>query len=91
MRGTTGSVNDVVETNSSLHGEEVDAFGDADSQGAHKLVDAKPGGTWYILMRPGKLKFLDLSQQIDASTERIEKLKASIRAKEEDPFRVTKQ
>jgi transposase, IS5 family len=91
VRGTAGSVNDVVEANSLLHGEEAEAFGDAGYQGAHKRADAKPGVTWHVAMRPGKRKTLDLSQPIDALTERIEKLKASIRAKVEHPFRVIKR
>lgn len=88
VRGTTGSVGDVVAANSLLHGEEAEAFGDAGYQGAHKRADAKPGVTWHVAMRPGKRKLLDPTQPIDALTERIEKLKASIRAKVEHPFRV---
>jgi len=91
VRGTTGSVNDVVQANSLLHGQEDEAFGDAGYQGAQKRVDAKPGVTWHVAMRPGKRKLLDPSQPIDALTERIEKLKASIRAKVEHPFRVIKR
>ncbi len=91
VRGTTGSVNDVVEANSLLYGEEAEAFGDAGDQGAHKRIDAKPGVTWHVAMRPGKRKMLDPTQPIDALTERIEKLKASIRAKVEHPFRVIKR
>lgn len=91
VRGTTGSVNDVVEANSLLHGEEAEAFGDAGYQGAHKRADARPGVTWHVAMRPGKRKLLDPTQPIDALTERIEKLKASIRAKVEHPFRVIKR
>jgi IS5 family transposase len=91
VRGSAGSVNDVVEANSLLHGEETEAFGDAGYQGAHKRADAKPGVTWHVAMRPGKRKTLNLNQPIDALTERIEKLKASIRAKVEHPFRVIKR
>lgn len=91
VRGTTGSVGDVLEANSLLHGEEAEAFGDAGYQGAHKRADAKPGVTWHVAMRPGKRKLLDPTQPIDALTERIEKLKASIRAKVEHPFRVIKR
>jgi IS5 family transposase len=52
VRGTAGSVNDVVEANALLHGEETEAFGDAGYQGAHKRPDAKPGVHWNIAMRP---------------------------------------
>ncbi|PXW95442.1 IS4 family transposase [Sphaerotilus hippei] len=91
VRGTAGSVGDVVEANSLLQGEETVAFGDAGYQGAHKRADAKPEVTWHVAMRPGKRKTLNPSQPIDALTERIEQLKASIRAKVEHPFRVIKR
>ena len=41
--GTSGSVNDVVEANALLHGEETEAWGDAVYQGAAKRPDAKAG------------------------------------------------
>ena len=41
VRGTTGSVNDVVEANALLHGEETEAWGDAGFQGAAKRPDAR--------------------------------------------------
>jgi len=41
VRGTAGSLNDVVEANSALHGDETDGFGDAGCQGAHKRPDAR--------------------------------------------------
>jgi transposase, IS5 family len=43
VRGTAGNVNDVVQANALLHGQESDAFGDAGYQGADKRDDAKPG------------------------------------------------
>ncbi|MDP4299065.1 IS5 family transposase [Leptothrix discophora] len=91
VRGTAGSVNDGVEANSLLLGDEVEAFGDAGYQGAHKRVDAKPGVTLHVAMRRGKRKLLDPTLSIDALTERIEKLKAGIRPKIEQPFRVIKR
>jgi IS5 family transposase len=54
VRSTAGNVNDVVEANSLLHGEETDAFGDAGYQGASKRPDAKAEVTWHIAMRPGR-------------------------------------
>jgi IS5 family transposase len=52
VRGTAGSVNDVIEANSLLHGQESDAFGDAGYQGAGKRPDARAGVNWHIAMRP---------------------------------------
>lgn len=92
VRGTSGNVSDVVEANSLLHGHETDVFADAGYQGAHKRPDAKEGVTWHVAMRPGKRKALDKQNNaIDALIEQLEKLKASIRAKVEHPFRVIKR
>jgi IS5 family transposase len=91
VRGTAGSVNDVVEANALLHGEETEAFGDAGYQGAHKRPDAKPGVRWNIAMRPGKRRALDKSRESNRLIDKLERLKASIRAKVEHPFRVIKR
>ena len=91
VRGTAGSVNDVVEANALLHGEEIQAWGDAGYQGASKRPDAKDGVRWNIAMRPGRRKQLDKTQLIDRLTDQLERIKASIRAKVEHPFRVIKR
>ncbi len=91
VRGTAGSVNDVVEANTLLHGKETQAWGDAGYQGASKRPDARTGVRWNIAMRPGKRKLLDRSRLVDDLAEQIEHLKASIRAKVEHPFRVIKR
>ncbi|PKF70727.1 IS5/IS1182 family transposase [Pseudomonas fluvialis] len=91
VRGTSGNVNDVVEANSLLHGQETDVFADAGYQGAHKRPDAKEDVTWHVAMRPGKRKLLDKADPMDALTDQVERIKASIRAKVEHPFRVIKR
>ena len=91
VRGTSGNVNDVVEANTLLHGQETEAFGDAGYQGAHKRPDASPDVRWNIAMRPGKRAALDKAKRIDRLTDKVEHLKASIRAKVEHPFRVIKR
>jgi IS5 family transposase len=91
VRGTSGHVNDVIEANSLLHGQETDAFADAGYQGAHKRPDAKAGVKWHVAMRPGLRKLLDKANPLDALTEKVERIKASIRAKVEHPFRVIKR
>ena len=91
VRGTSGNVHDVLEGNSLLHGQKVDAYGDAGYQGIHKRPDAKPGVTWHVAMRPGKRRALDKSNPLDQLTDRVEKAKAGIRAKVEHPFRVIKR
>lgn len=41
VRGTAANVNDVVEANSLLHGQETDDYGDAGYQGADKRPDSQ--------------------------------------------------
>lgn len=91
VRGTAGNVNDVLEANTLLHGEELEAWGDAGYQGAAKRPDAKAGVRWNIAMRPGKRRELNKTNFIDELTERLEHIKASIRAKVEHPCRVIKR
>ena len=87
VRGTAANVNDVVEGNSLLHGQETEVFADAGYQGAHKRPDAREGTTWHVAMRPGKRRALDKTKASGQLTEQVEKIKASIRAKVEHPFR----
>jgi len=92
VRGTSGNVADVTEGNSLLHGQEADVFGDAGYQGADKRADAKESHKWHVAMRPGKRRKLDKENNpIDAMVNKVEKIKASIRAKVEHPFRVIKR
>ena len=91
VRGTAGNVNDVLEANALLHGQETSAYGDAGYQGADKRPDAKSTMRWHIAMHPGKRRALDLDDEVDQLTHRIEKIKSSIRAKVEHPFRVLKR
>ena len=92
VRGTSGNVADVTEGNSLLHGQESDVFADAGYQGADKRPDAKADCKWHVAMRPGKRKKLDKDNKLaDALINKVEKIKASIRAKVEHPFRVIKR
>jgi len=91
VRGTAANVNDVVEANSLLHGQETDVFADAGYQGAAKRPDAKDDVNWHVAMRPGKRRALDKTKTIDHLIDQVERIKASVRAKVEHPFRVIKQ
>ena len=92
VRCTSGNVADVTEANSLLHGQEADVFGDAGYQGADKRPDAKPCHQWHVAMRPGKRRKLDKDNNpVDALIDKVERIKASIRAKVEHPFRVIKR
>ena len=91
VEGTAANVNDVTQAHQLLHGEEDDAFGDAGYQGVQKRPEAKADVNWHVAMKPGKRKALDLNDPAQAITDKIERVKASIRAKVEHPFRVVKK
>ncbi len=84
------NVNDVTQAGALLHGQEEDAFGDAGYQGAHKRIEAAQPA-WHVAMRPGWRRKLNPFIEPDWIAEQTEKLKASIRAKVEHPFRVLKR
>lgn len=71
VHGTAGHVNDVVEANSLLHGQETDVFAYAGYQGAHKRPDANSDVQWHVAMRPGLRKLLDKADPMDALTEQV--------------------
>ena len=52
---------------------------------------AKAKIKWHVAMHPGKRKTLDANQELHKLLEKVERLKASVRAKVEHPFRVIKQ
>ena len=88
--GTAANVNDLNVAGALLHGDEEVAFGDAGYQGVRKRPEAA-GPTWHVAMRPGLRRKLNPFIESDFVTERVEKMKASIRAKVEHPFRVLKR
>ena len=72
-----------------LHGEEKVVFADAGYQSASKWAEAT-GVDWHVAMRPGKRK-AHKHTPWGALSEQAERLKASVRAKVEHPFRVIKR
>ena len=90
VAGTAANVNDLNMAGALVHGEEEAAFGDAGYQGVHKRPEAQ-GPTWHVAMRQGKRRKLNPFIEPDFVAERVEKMKASIRAKVEHPFRVIKR
>ena len=91
VRGTAANVNDVVEGNSLLHGDETVVFADAGYQGEAQRADAQAETNWHVAMKPGKRRALDKSTPLGEVIDQIEKLKASVRAKVEHAFRVLKR
>jgi len=88
--GTAANVNDVTQAHKLLHGQETDVLADAGYQGVDKR-NPDLQVNWHVAMRPGKRKALDLSSELARDIDRVEQIKASIRAKVEHPFRVIKQ
>lgn len=90
--GTAANVCDVTQAAGLLHGQESDVFADAGYQGIAKRVEAKDLDVrWHVAMRPGKRRVLDKTRASHRLIDHLEKLKASVRAKVEHPFRVVKQ
>jgi IS5 family transposase len=89
---TAANVNDVTQAGALLHGQESDAFGDAGYRGVSKRPEVQgraQGPQWHIAMQPGKRKLLSDSA-LGQMLEKVEKIKASIRAKVEHPFHIVK-
>jgi IS5 family transposase len=88
---TPANINDVTQANALLHGNETMVFGDAGYVGVEKREENLDTSIqWEIAMRPGKRKQLDTTTRIGKLQEKLEHLKASVRAKVEHPFRVIK-
>ena len=91
VEGTAANVADVTVAHALLHGDEDVVFADAGYQGVAKRPENQ-GNTidWQVAMRPGKRRALSESD-IDQLRDRVERLKAQVRAKGEHAFRVVKR
>ena len=73
-----------------LHGQEINAFGDAGYQGVEKREENRDSNVeWHVALRPGKRKTLP-DTPLGRVIEQIEQLKTSVRAKVEHPFHIVK-
>ena len=86
---TAANVSDVTQVANLLHGKEKAVFGDAGYTGAEQRA-RKRGRKWYIAAKRGKVKAITDGTLRDL-TDKIEHMKASIRAAVEHPFRVIKR
>jgi IS5 family transposase len=87
---TAGNVSDVTQTHKLLHGDETMVFGDAGYQGAQKRPEnVDKSVTWHIAMKRSVRKMLK-KNPLGRIKEKLEKAKASVRAKVEHPFHVLK-
>lgn len=90
--GTAANVNDVTQAAKLVHGEETDVFADAGYQGVAKREEVQGiEANWHVAMRPGKRRALDKDSPMGAILDKLEHVKARIRAKVEHPFRVIKR
>ena len=85
--GTAANVSDVTQVHGLLHGQEAVVFADAGYLGATKRPEATGVG-WHVVMRSGKRQALDKQTKLGALLDKAEKLKVSVRAEMEHPFRV---
>lgn len=85
---TSANEHDITQADKLLHGKEKRAWFDAGYTGIEKRPEhQKRTIDWQVAMRPGKRTQLKPSSQAG----RLEKLKASVRAKVEHPFRYIKR
>lgn len=88
--GTAGNVADVTQAHALLHGDEIAALGDAGYQGVEKRPEnLGKAVTWHVAMKRSKRRALP-NNKLGRMREKLEHLKASVRAKVEHPFHVIK-
>lgn len=88
--GTAGNVSDVTQAHALLHGDETAALGDAGYQGVEKREEnLGKSVTWHVAMKRSKRK-TPPKNKLGRMLEKLEHLKASVRAKVEHPFHVIK-
>jgi IS5 family transposase len=91
---TAANAHDVTQAGELLHGAETDVFADSGYRGVEKREEvrqAHPSVNWHVAMMPSKRRALDKDTPMGSILEKLEKTKASIRAKVEHPFRVIKR
>jgi transposase, IS5 family len=90
---TAANEHDITQAANLLHGKEDVVFADSGYRGVHKREEVQeqhPDVNWHVAMMPSQRKALDMTRPSNTLVEQLEKLKASVRAKVEHPFRVIK-
>jgi IS5 family transposase len=88
--GTAGNVSDVTQAHVLLHGDETAPLGDVGYQGVEKRREnVGKAVTWHAAMKRSKRKALS-NNKLRRMAEKLEHLKASMRAKVEHPFHFIK-
>ena len=88
--GTPANVADVTKAHDLLHGGETVAFGDAGYIGVEQRPECKRRIEWQVAMKPGQRRTLR-DTAAGRLRDRIEHLKAQVRARGEHAFRVIKR
>ena len=88
--GTAANVADVTPAHERLHGSETVAFGDAGDIGVEHRPERKRRVEWQVAMKPGKRRALR-DTAAGRVRDRIEHLKAQVRARGAHAFRVIKR
>ena len=91
---TAANAHDITQVHALLHGEETDVFADSGYRGVEKREEVQqrhPDVKWHIAMMPGKRRVLNKDTPLGATLDKLETIKAQIRAKVEHPFRVVKR
>ena len=88
--GTAANVADVAQAHDLLHGEETIVFGDAGYTGVEKRPERKQEVNWHVAMKPGRRRALRKTR-LGRIFEKIERMKAQVRARGEHAFRVVKR
>lgn len=84
------NVHDLHVVDQLLHGRDKHVFAESGCRGIGNWTRRKRIG-WSVAMTPDKPKALDTGWPIDALRDKLQRIKASIRAKAEHPFRVLKR
>ncbi|MBC7501866.1 MAG: transposase, partial [Herminiimonas sp.] len=88
--GTAGNVADVTQAHTLLHGHETVVLADAGYQGVEKRDENQGKAVhWHVAMKRTQRKALP-GTKLGRMREKLEVLKASVRAKVEHPFHVVK-
>jgi len=92
VSGTAANVADIAQAHALLHGREKEVYADAGYLGVEKreeIARRSPALRWHVAAKRGKIKAM-VEGRIKNIIERIEKLKARIRARVEHPFHIIK-
>jgi transposase, IS5 family len=90
--GTAANVSDLHEASAALHGEEAAVYVDAGYTGVEKrpeVIAEHPEVQWVVAAKRGKVTTLP-EGPIKEATQKLERIKAQVRAKVEHPFHILK-